>query len=124
MKTMIMTLVVAIASISCLAKPHLGPRPMPRPPIHRVAPHHHHHYQLGSSFVSSFVGSLVGSAIVKTVQPAPMIVTAPPVQPTLIVQSPIVTTRQIWIEGKYEDQTIYGAAVRVWVPGHWETICQ
>ena len=145
MKTLAIALTIAVASIFCGAAPHPGPRPTHRPPIHgygpRVPPprHHHlhrppihgygprvppprHHHPM-PSFVSGIVGGFLGSAIVEAFRPnPPVVVAAPSPSPTVIVQSPIVVPRQVWIEGKYEDQLVNGILVRKWIPGHWETI--
>lgn len=133
MKRLIISL-VALASVSCFAAPHFGPRPMPRPmprPVHHYGPrippphhHHHYHYNPGPAFVGGLVGGLVGSAIVETVRPTPVIVATPPPQPTVIIQNPTIVPRQVWIEGKYVQQIVNGTTVNVWVPGHWETVYQ
>ena len=134
MKTLAIALTIAVASIFCSAAPHPGPRPTHRPlilhahrpPIHRygprVPPSRHHHSM--PSFVSGIVGGFLGSAIVEAFRPnPPVVVAAPSPSPTVIVQSPVVVPRQVWIEGKYEDQVENGILVRKWIPGHWETIC-
>ena len=133
MKTLAIALTIAVASIFCSAAPHPGPRHTHRPPIlhthrppihgygPRVSPPRHHHPM--PSFVSGIVGGFLGSAIVEAFRPnPPVVVAAPSPSPTVIVQSPIVVPRQVWIEGKYEDQLVNGILVRKWIPGHWETI--
>ena len=144
MKTLAIALTIAVASIFCSAAPHPGPRPIHRPSIHRYSPrvtpprHHLHrppihrysprvppprHHHPMPSFVSGIVGGFLGSAIVEAFRPnPPVVVAAPSPSPTVIVQSPIVVPRQVWIEGKYEDQLVNGILVRKWIPGHWETI--
>ena len=126
MKTLAIALTIAVASIFCGAAPHPGLRPIHRPSIHgygpRVPPPRYHHPM--PSFVSGIVGGFLGSAIVEAFRPNPqVVVAAPSPSPTVIVQSPIVVPRQVWIEGKYEDQLVNGILVRRWIPGHWETIC-
>lgn len=96
---------------------HYGPR---IPPPHR--PHVHHHYDpFLSGLAGGFVGSVVGNLVVRppaVVQTVPAVVTAP-----VAVVQPVV--RQVWVEGRYIDQIqANGTVIRVWQPGHYETISQ
>ena len=80
-------------------RPAYGPRlPPPPPPKH----YHYHH----NNFLPGFIGGLLGSVLVN--------------QPTIIVQ-PMKAT--VWVEGRYVDQVQpNGVIIRVWQPGHYETI--
>lgn len=81
-------------------RPMYGPRLPPPPPKH----HHSHH----NSFLPGFVGGLLGSVLIP--------------QPTVVVQPVQIT---IWVEGRYVDQVQpNGVVIRVWQPGHYETIVQ
>lgn len=93
----------------------------------------------GRNFWPGFVGGLVGGAVMSSVvQPAPVVVTQPAVvttpvvvtQPTVVsqpvvtqtvVQQPVTTTQNVWVEGRYVDTVqANGSVVRTWQPGHYE----
>lgn len=105
--------------------------------------HHHHHHHRGTGFAigAGILGAgLLASTIYDAthprpyVAPAPVVVTPAPVvvapQPQVVVQTPppVVATghyetrvQNVWVEGRYVDQTTpQGAVVRTWQPGHYE----
>ena len=106
--------------------------------------HHHHHHSTGFAIGAGILGAgLLASTIYDAthpvppppvVAPAPVVVTPAPVvvapQPQVIVQTPapVVSTghyetrvQNVWVEGRYIDQTTpQGAVVRTWQPGHYE----
>ena len=140
-KTIVAICVIAVAG-SMFATPrgghhHHGGR--------HVAPRHHHVHRPkhstwgrgGRNFWPGFVGGLVGATVARTViEPATTIVTAPAVVTPVVTATPVVTTapvvvetpvvtatQQVWVEGRYVD-TVQpnGTVVRVWQPGHYETV--
>ena len=105
------------------------------------AHHHHHHHGTGFAIGAGILGAgLLASTIYDAthprpyVAPAPVVVTPAPVvvapQPQVVVQTPppVVATghyetrvQNVWVEGRYVDQTTpQGAVVRTWQPGHYE----
>jgi hypothetical protein len=106
------------------------------------AHHHHHHRGTGFAIGAGILGAgLLASTIYDAthprpyvVEPAPVVVTPAPVvvapQPQVVVQTPppaVVTghyetrTQNVWVEGRYVDQTTpQGSVVRTWQPGHYE----
>lgn len=106
---------------------------------HGPAPVRHHHGGLwghgGRNFLPGFVGGVVGGVLTRTVvapapivTPAPVVVATPTVvtTPTVVaaptVVTPVATTQQVWVEGRYVDQVQpNGVVVRTWQPGHYET---
>ena len=105
------------------------------------ARHHHHHHGTGFAIGAGILGAgLLASTIYDAthprpyVAPAPVVVTPAPVvvapQPQVVVQTPppVVATghyetrvQNVWVEGRYVDQTTpQGAVVRTWQPGHYE----
>ena len=103
--------------------------------------HHHHHHGTGFAIGAGILGAgLLASSIYDAthprpyVAPAPVVVTPAPVvvapQPQVVVQTPppVVATghyetrvQNVWVEGRYVDQTTpQGAVVRTWQPGHYE----
>ena len=105
------------------------------------AHHHHHHRGTGFAIGAGILGAgLLASPIYDAthprpyVAPAPVVVTPAPVvvapQPQVVVQTPppVVATghyetrvQNVWVEGRYIDQTTpQGAVVRTWQPGHYE----
>ena len=105
------------------------------------AHHHHHHRGTGFAIGAGILGAgLLASTIYDAthprpyVAPAPVVVTPAPVvvapQPQVVVQTPppVVATghyetrvQNVWVEGRYVDQTTpQGAVVRTWQPGHYE----
>ena len=105
------------------------------------AHHHHHHHGTGFAIGAGILGAgLLASSIYDAthprpyVAPAPVVVTPAPVvvapQPQVVVQTPppVVATghyetrvQNVWVEGRYIDQTTpQGAVVRTWQPGHYE----
>ena len=105
------------------------------------ARHHHHHHGTGFAIGAGILGAgLLASTIYDAthprpyVAPAPVVVTPAPVvvapQPQVVVQTPppVVATghyetrmQNVWVEGRYIDQTTpQGAVVRTWQPGHYE----
>ena len=105
------------------------------------AHHHHHHRGTGFAIGAGILGAgLLASTIYDAthprpyVAPAPVVVTPAPVvvapQPQVVVQTPppVVATghyetrvQNVWVEGRYIDQTTpQGAVVRTWQPGHYE----
>ena len=103
--------------------------------------HHHHHHGTGFAIGAGILGAgLLASSIYDAthprpyVAPAPVVVTPAPVvvapQPQVVVQTPppVVATghyetrvQNVWVEGRYIDQTTpQGAVVRTWQPGHYE----
>ena len=103
--------------------------------------HHHHHHGTGFAIGAGILGAgLLASTIYDAthprpyVAPAPVVVTPAPVvvapQPQVVVQTPppVVATghyetrvQNVWVEGRYVDQTTpQGAVVRTWQPGHYE----
>ena len=133
MKTLITFTLIALSGFASIAAPHPGPRPIHRPPPYHVhyrpqvhhyhhhpGPAHHYHHHPGPAFVGGVVGGLLGAAVVEAIRPT--IVTTPIHQPAVIVQSPTIVPRQVWVEGRYQQQVVNGTIVNVWVPGHWETI--
>ena len=112
------------------------------------AHHHHHHRGTGFAIGAGILGAgLLASTIYDATHPAPPpVVVAPqaPVvvapQPQVVVQQPQVVVQQpapvvvqqpvghyetrvqnVWVEGRYVDQTTpQGATVRTWQPGHYE----
>ena len=105
------------------------------------AHHHHHHHGTGFAIGAGILGAgLLASSIYDAthprpyVAPAPVVVTPAPVvvapQPQVVVQTPppVVATghyetrvQNVWVEGRYVDQTTpQGAVVRTWQPGHYE----
>lgn len=123
MKTLIAFTLVALSGLASIAAPHPGPRPIHRPPPHHIhyGPRvHHYHYHPGPAFVGGVVGGLLGAAVIEATRPA--IVATPAPQPTVIIQSPTIVPRQVWVEGRYQQQVVNGTIVNIWVPGHWETI--
>ena len=117
-----------------------------------AGPHHgyHHHGgwgRGGAHFWPGFVGGVIGGAVVEAIvgpRPAPVVVAAPAVVTTpvvtqpVVVQQPVVTqpviaqpvvqqsapqTQNVWVEGRYVDQQqSNGSVVRVWQPGHYESV--
>ena len=105
------------------------------------AHHHHHHHGTGFAIGAGILGAgLLASTTYDAthprpyVAPAPVVVTPAPVvvapQPQVVVQTPppVVATghyetrvQNVWVEGRYVDQTTpQGAVVRTWQPGHYE----
>ena len=115
------------------------------------AHHHHHHRGTGFAIGAGILGAgLLASTIYDAthprpyVAPAPVVVAPQPVvvapQPQVVVQQPQVVVQQpapvvvqqpvghyenrvqnVWVEGRYVDQTTpQGAVVRTWQPGHYE----
>ena len=105
--------------------------------------HHHHHHHRGTGFAigAGILGAgLLASTIYDATHPAPVVAPAPVVvtpapvvvapQPQVVVQTPppVVATghyetrvQNVWVEGRYVDQTTpQGAVVRTWQPGHYE----
>ena len=139
-KKLIVALCVATVAVGAFAKPHGGLKPVRRPaPVHHRAPaphaHHHHSHSVwgrgGPHFWPGFLGGVVGGVLVDaTVGPRVVSETVVVQQPaTVVVQpAPVVvqqttTTQRVWIEGRYVDQVQpNGTVVRVWQPGHYETI--
>ncbi len=140
-------LVVALAAVlgtgTCFARPgggrHHGGGHRPPPPRHHFHGGHHgggrHHHRHGGSFwgrggrnfLPGFIGGVVGGAIVggttRYVNTAPVVVTPAPVVVTspTVVATPVYTTQNVWVEGRYVDQVQpNGTVIRVWQPGHYE----
>ena len=104
------------------------------------AHHHHHHRGTGFAIGAGILGAgLLASTIYDAthprpyVAPAPVVVTPAPVvvapQPQVVVQTPppVVATghyetrvQNVWVEGRYIDQSYNGVIQRVWQPGHYE----
>ena len=103
--------------------------------------HHHHHHGTGFAIGAGILGAgLLASTIYDATHPAPVVAPAPVVvtpapvvvapQPQVVVQTPppaVVTghyetrVQNVWVEGRYVDQTTpQGAVVRTWQPGHYE----
>ena len=103
--------------------------------------HHHHHHGTGFAIGAGILGAgLLASTIYDATHPAPVVAPAPVVvtpapvvvapQPQVVVQTPppVVATghyetrvQNVWVEGRYVDQTTpQGAVVRTWQPGHYE----
>ena len=133
-----MVVVVAVlAAGATFARPHGGG--YSRGFGHGPAPVRHHHGGVwghgGRNFLPGFVGGVVGGMLTRTVvapapivAPAPVVVTTPTVvnTPTVVTApvytTPVTTTQQVWVEGRYVDQVQpNGVVVRVWQPGHYET---
>ena len=107
------------------------------------AHHHHHHRGTGFAIGAGILGAgLLASTIYDATHPRPYVAPAPVVvaptapvvvqQPQVVVQQPQVVVQQpvghyetrvqnVWVEGRYVDQTTpQGAVVRTWQPGHYE----
>ena len=109
------------------------------------AHHHHHHHGTGFAIGAGILGAgLLASTIYDATHPRPYVAPAPVVvapaapvvvqQPQVVVQqpAPVVVQQQpvghdetrvqnVWVEGRYVDQTTpQGAVVRTWQPGHYE----
>ena len=148
-KKLIALLGVAALATGAFAGPHHGfghGHAFHHPPIH-----HHHHSAWGhggSRFWPGFVGGVVGGlaysafsdpvvvsrsttyvttptvvtqpvVVQQPVVTQPVVVQQPVVQP--VVQQPVTTVQNVWVEGRYVDQVqANGTVVRVWQPGHYE----
>lgn len=147
-KTMKKTLIIATLAVACagtcLARPHGGHGGHrggfggPRPMMYHGGGHHHSHHHGGSfwghggrNFWPGFVGGMVGGVVGGVVAPRPSVVVAPTpvitpapvvVNPApVVVSTPVYTTQNVWVEGRYVDQVQpNGAILRVWQPGHYE----
>ena len=99
--------------------------------------HHHHHSSTAWGIGAGVLGAgLVASSIYAATHPRPVVVAPAPVvvaQPTyvapapVVVSQPVVTTghyetrvQNVWVEGRYIDQSYNGVIQRVWQPGHYE----
>ena len=107
--------------------------------------HHHHHHGTGFAIGAGILGAgLLASTIYDATHPRPYVAPAPVVvaptapvvvqQPQVVVQqpAPVVVQQQpvghyetrvqnVWVEGRYVDQTTpRGAVGRTWQPGHYE----
>ncbi len=140
-------LVVAVATVlgagTCFARPGPGGgRPgghRPPPARHHGGGHHgggHHHRggsfwgRGGRNFLPGFIGGVVGGALIGNrttyvntspvvVTPAPVVVSPAPV--VVPAPTPVYTTQNVWVEGRYIDQVQpNGTVIRVWQPGHYE----
>lgn len=143
-KAMVLAAAAVMCVGTCMARPHGGPgggprgggpRPVmgPGPGGHHGGGHHHHGGgwgRGGRNFWPGFVGGVVGGALYDAVvgptvvaptvvAPAPVVVTPAPVVVT--PPTPVYTTQNVWVEGRYVDQVgANGAVIRVWQPGHYE----
>lgn len=150
-KKLIALLGVAALATGAFAAPHrgFGPRPMMhRAPMHHHVDYHHHHHHGHSGFWGGVVGGVVGGlaysafsdpvvvsrsttyvttptvvtqpvVVQQPVVTQPVVVQQPVVQP--VVQQPVTTVQNVWVEGRYVDQVqANGTVVRVWQPGHYE----
>ncbi len=129
--------------------PKGGPRPNGRGPAphqqrapERPRSHDRAWGRGGRNFWPGFIGGLVGSTLTRPVPPpprqtvvttqvvTPTVVTTPVVMTTPVVVTPtttVVTTptsvQSVWVEGRYVDQVdAAGRVVRVWQPGHYESV--
>ena len=104
--------------------------------------HHHHHHHRGGTALGIGAGilgaGLVASSIYEATHPRPVIVAPAPViapapvvvaQPTVVTPAPVVVqpaghyetrVQNVWVEGRYIDQSYNGVIQRVWQPGHYE----
>ena len=104
--------------------------------------HHHHHHHRGGTALGIGAGilgaGLVASTIYEATHPRPVIVAPAPViapapvvvaQPTVVTPAPVVVqpaghyetrVQNVWVEGRYIDQSYNGVIQRVWQPGHYE----
>ena len=104
--------------------------------------HHHHHHHRGGTALGIGAGilgaGLVASSIYEATHPRPVIVAPTPViapapvvvaQPTVVAPAPVVVqpaghyetrVQNVWVEGRYIDQSYNGVIQRVWQPGHYE----
>lgn len=92
------------------------PPPPPAPRHHR----HHHHHRI-DPFFSGFVGGVVGGVLVDAITPSPVVVSTPAV----VTPAPVGVGRRetVWVAGRYVDEIRPdGSVIRVWQPGHYETI--
>lgn len=142
-------LIIALGTIALSAGAFAGHCYRPAPVHHHVV-HHHHDRDFwgrgGRNFWPGFVGGVIGGAVYNAVaadtvtvarpsttvvvqQPVvqqPVIVQQPvvvpqPVVTQTVVQQPVTTVQNVWVEGRYVDQVqANGTVVRVWQPGHYE----
>ena len=149
MKKMLMFARVCVAALCVSARPGpggfgglgrggFGPMRGPGP----IGGHHHHHHHRGGTALGIGAGILGAGLVASTsyeathprpviVAPAPVIAPAPVVvaQPTVVTPAPVVVqpaghyetrVQNVWVEGRYIDQSYNGVIQRVWQPGHYE----
>ena len=149
MKKMLMFALVCVAALCVSARPGpggfggpgrggFGPMRGPGP----IGGHHHHHHHRGGTALGIGAGilgaGLVASTIYEATHPRPVIVAPAPViapapvvvaQPTVVAPAPVVVqpaghyetrVQNVWVEGRYIDQSYNGVIQRVWQPGHYE----
>ena len=84
--------------------------------------HHHHHRGTGFAIGAGILGAgLLASTIYDATHPRPYVAPAP----VVVQQQPVghyeTRVQNVWVEGRYVDQTTpQGAVVRTWQPGHYE----
>ena len=141
---MMMTVGAVLCAGVCMARPMGGPGPgRGHGPVihggfgHRPPPPMHHHSHSvwghgGRNFWPGFVGGVVGGLVYDAITPAPVVVSTPTVyaSPTVattpvvaapVVTTPVYSTQNVWVEGRYVDQVqANGTVIRVWQPGHYE----
>lgn len=125
----ILMCIIACIIVGIQAAPHgPAPRPLHHPPAHRIGPyrpvhaHHlHHHPGHPELFWAGFAGSLIGHTVVEAIRPSSTVVVAAPApQAPVIIQSPAVSPKMVWVEGHYENQVLAnGSVVKIWIPGAW-----
>lgn len=138
MKVAVVCVAVTLCAGTTFARSHRGHNHgrghVVRHHNHRPVHHHHHHHgsawgRGGRNFWPGFVGGVVGGIVadavvsrpVTTVVTTPTIVTTPTVVTTPVVATPVYTTQNVWVEGRYVDQVQpNGTVIRVWQPGHYE----
>ena len=138
MKKILMFSLVCVAALCVSARP--GPMRGPGPIGGHH--HHHHHHRGGAAFGigAGILGAgLVASTIYEATHPRPVVVAPAPVitpapvvvaQPAVVASAPVVVqqpvghyetrVQNVWVEGRYIDQSYNGVIQRVWQPGHYE----
>ncbi|MBR1870623.1 MAG: hypothetical protein IJ802_02240 [Kiritimatiellae bacterium] len=141
MKKSILTATCAVAIVATTMPSYAWGPPPPPPRYHHH--HHHHHGRDGLAIGAGILGAgLLANTIYNATKPTETVVVQQPVvvpqqvvapQPVVVQQQPVVVqqpqvttrTRQGWVEGQYvEKPDGAGNIVRVWQPGHYETITE
>ena len=144
MKKILMFSLVCVTALCVSARPGPGGfggpgRGGPGP----IGGHHHHHHHRGGAALGIGAGilgaGLVASTIYEATHPRPVVVAPAPVitpapvvvaQPAVVAPAPVVVqqpvghyetrVQNVWVEGRYIDQSYNGVIQRVWQPGHYE----
>ena len=121
----ILTVAFVCAMAMCVsARPGLGPGFGG----HYHHPHHHHSRTAWGVGAGILGAGLVASTIYNATHPAPVVVAQPTVvtPAPVVVSQPVVTghyetrLQNVWVEGRYIDQSYNGIVQRVWQPAHYE----